>query len=61
MRYVFRLLIVAAPLLAPSAILHAAAPKPLKVFILAGQSNMDGSPRGHFEIRLSSSVERYCP
>jgi len=43
MRYVFRLLIVTAPLLAPSAILHAAAPKPLKVFILAGQSNMDGN------------------
>jgi hypothetical protein len=43
MRYVFRLLIVTAALLAPSAILHAAAPKPLKVFILAGQSNMDGN------------------
>jgi len=44
MKQVVRLLFLAVPLLAPLAALYAAdAPKPLKVFILAGQSNMDGN------------------
>jgi alpha-galactosidase len=39
-----RLLILTVPLLAPLATIHAAAaPKPLRAFILAGQSNMDGN------------------